>query len=187
MRLKQIIKISPLSREQWGALKDGTAASRPLLAPKPSLALQLVAECCHIATWFFFYERAKKKGRKASSFVNLVFIFRSSSSTTNPVCERRVDLLVCSLPLHRHSYIGFILAFTSSIHNKQQYSLHTRDSSRQPAPSPSLCYSLTHTHRSIGYRNRNPQPLADSSARLMYLRVYDSRVSSHQTSPSPSL
>jgi hypothetical protein len=26
------------------------------------------------------------------------------------VCERRVDLLVCSLPLHRHSYIGFILA-----------------------------------------------------------------------------
>jgi hypothetical protein len=37
------------------------------------------------------------------------------------VCERRVDLLVCSLPLHRHSYIGFILAFASSIHNKQKY------------------------------------------------------------------
>ena len=37
----------------------------------------------------------------------------------NPVCERRVNVLVCSLPLHRHSYIGFILAFTSSIHNKQ--------------------------------------------------------------------
>jgi hypothetical protein len=36
------------------------------------------------------------------------------------VCERRVDLLVCSLPWHRHSYIGFILAFASSIHNKQQ-------------------------------------------------------------------
>ncbi len=52
------------------------------------------------------------------SFVNLVFIFRSSSSTTNPVCERRVNLLVCSLPLHRHSYIDFILAFASSIHNK---------------------------------------------------------------------
>jgi hypothetical protein len=33
--------------------------------------------------------------------------------------ETRVDLLVCSLPLHRHSYIGFILAFASSIHNKQ--------------------------------------------------------------------
>ena len=27
--------------------------------------------------------------------------------------------VVCSLPLHRHSYIGFILAFASSIHNKQ--------------------------------------------------------------------
>jgi hypothetical protein len=36
------------------------------------------------------------------------------------VCERRVDLLVCSLPLHRHSYIGFILTFASSFHNKQQ-------------------------------------------------------------------
>jgi hypothetical protein len=39
-------------------------------------------------------------------------------------------------------------------------------SSRQPAPSPSLCYSLTHAHRSIGYHNRNPQPLAESAARL---------------------
>ncbi len=36
------------------------------------------------------------------------------------MCERRVDLLVCSLPLHRHSYIGFILAFASSIHNEQK-------------------------------------------------------------------
>jgi hypothetical protein len=54
------------------------------------------------------------------SFPNLVFIFRCSSSTTNPVYERRVNLLVCSLPLHRHSYTGFILVFASSIHNKQQ-------------------------------------------------------------------
>jgi hypothetical protein len=46
---------------------------------------------------------------------------RCSTSTTNPVCERRVNLLVCSLQLHRHSYIGFILAFTSSIHNKQPW------------------------------------------------------------------
>jgi hypothetical protein len=37
---------------------------------------------------------------------------------TNPVCARRVNHLVCSLPLHRHSYIGFTLVFTSSIHNK---------------------------------------------------------------------
>ena len=63
----------------------------------------------------------------------------------------------------------------------------SRDSSRQPAPSPSLCHSLTHAHRSIGYRNLNPQPLADSPARLMYLRVYDSRDSSRQPAPSPSL
>jgi hypothetical protein len=37
------------------------------------------------------------------------------------VCARRVNLLVCSLPVHRHSYIGFILAFASSIHNKQHF------------------------------------------------------------------
>jgi hypothetical protein len=36
------------------------------------------------------------------------------------VCASRVDLFVCSLPLHRHSYIGFILAFASSFHNKQR-------------------------------------------------------------------
>ena len=50
----------------------------------------------------------------------------------------------------------------------------SRDSSRKPAPSPSLCYSLTHAHRSIGYRNQT-QPLAESAARLMYLRgLYNS-------------
>jgi len=47
------------------------------------------------------------------------YIFRCSSTTTNPVCEGRVNILVYSLSLHRHSYIGFILAFASSIHNKQ--------------------------------------------------------------------
>jgi hypothetical protein len=35
------------------------------------------------------------------------------------VFERSVNLLVYSLSLHRHSYIGFILDFASSIHNKQ--------------------------------------------------------------------
>jgi hypothetical protein len=63
----------------------------------------------------------------------------------------------------------------------------SRVRSRHPAPSPSLSYSFTHVHRSIGYRNRNPQPLPDSSARLMYLRVYDSRVRSRHPAPSPSL
>ncbi len=62
----------------------------------------------------------------------------------------------------------------------------SRDSSRQPAPSPSLGYSLTHVHRSIGYRNRNPQSLVESTERLMYLRPYDIRDSSWQSSPSPS-
>jgi hypothetical protein len=43
-----------------------------------------------------------------------------------PVCERRVNLLVYSLSLHRHSYIGFILVFVSSIHNKQQLLLRVK-------------------------------------------------------------
>jgi hypothetical protein len=63
----------------------------------------------------------------------------------------------------------------------------SRDSSRQPEPSPSLCYSLTPAHRSIGYRNRNPHLLADSVSRLMYLCVYDIRDSSRQPAPYPSL
>ena len=54
------------------------------------------------------------------------------------------------------------------------------DSRLARAPVLSPCYSLTHAHRFIGHRNRNPQPLADSPARLMYLRVYDSRDSSRQ-------
>jgi hypothetical protein len=37
--------------------------------------------------------------------------FQLDPLTTNPVCVRRVNLLVCSLPLHRHSYIGFIFRF----------------------------------------------------------------------------
>ena len=67
--------------------------------------------------------------------------------------------------------------------------LHYNKSDRRVARAPALspCSSLTHAHRSIGYRNRNPQPLADSAARLMYLRVYDSRDSSRQPAPSPSL
>jgi hypothetical protein len=63
----------------------------------------------------------------------------------------------------------------------------SRDRSRQPAPIPSLCYSLTHAHRFIGYHNRNPQPLSDSVTRLMNLRVYDNRDNSHQSATIPSL
>jgi hypothetical protein len=60
------------------------------------------------------------------------------------VCARRVDLLVCSLPLHRHSYIGFILAFASSFHNKQRF---------RRSPLSSLG-QLTHTRRTDG----SPEP-----------------------------
>jgi hypothetical protein len=61
-----------------------------------------------------------------------------------------------------------------------------RPNSFKSAPSPSsLCSSLTHTHRSIGYLN-NPQPLSDSVVRLIYLRVDDNRPSSFKPAPSPS-
>ena len=46
--------------------------------------------------------------------INLVFIFRCSSSPRNPVFTRRVDSLplVFSLSSHRHSEIGFYLYFS---------------------------------------------------------------------------
>ncbi len=53
---------------------------------------------------------------------------------TTPVCARRVILLVYSLSLHRHSYIGFILAFVSSIHNNKR-GLPTQIPRRHP-PHP---------------------------------------------------
>jgi hypothetical protein len=45
-----------------------------------------------------------------TSRINLVFIFRCSSSRSNPVYARRVDFsaLVFSLSSHRHSYIGLV-------------------------------------------------------------------------------
>jgi hypothetical protein len=66
-----------------------------------------------------------------------------------------------------------------------------RDSSCEPEcilylPRP-YALAFTHAHRSIGYRNRNPQILTESSVRLMYLRVYGNRDSSHHPAPSPSL
>jgi hypothetical protein len=79
------------------------------------------------------------------------------------------------------------------------YELRTGEAQRRSAADPkeekkkkwlglgAFASSIHNKQRPIGYRNRNPQPLADSTARLMYVRVYDSRVSSHQPTPSPSL
>jgi hypothetical protein len=49
-------------------------------------------------------------------------------NSLNPLISSGFSLdawVECSLPLHRHSYIGFILAFASSIHNKQQNRFQT--------------------------------------------------------------
>jgi hypothetical protein len=50
-------------------------------------------------------------GRLHSEFVRLLFLQAHretdsffAASGVNPVCVRRVNLLVCSLPSHRHSY-----------------------------------------------------------------------------------
>ena len=95
--------------------------------------------------------------------------------------------LFCFLPNLFFFYLLKLLLADSAARLMYSRVYGSRVGSHQSAPSPSLCYSLTHAHRSIGYRNRNPQLLADSAARLMYLRVYGSRVSSHQLAPSPSL
>ncbi len=46
------------------------------------------------------------------SSINLVFVFRCSSSPSNPVYARRADFsaLVFSLSSHRHSYIGLVFS-----------------------------------------------------------------------------
>jgi hypothetical protein len=102
----------------------------------------------------------------------------------------RVKTCVCSYNLYAtrdETRNPFFFRDIPLCSNNSSCIYDSRDSSRQPSPSPSLCYSLTHAHRSIGYRNHNPQPLSDSAARLMHLRVHDNRDNSHQSAHSPSL
>ncbi len=72
-----------------------------------------------VSTWFPVAVRSPRANREWRMCACEYKQHWCSSTTTNPVCERRVNLLVYSLSLHRHSYIGFILDFASSIHNKQ--------------------------------------------------------------------
>ncbi len=72
------------------------------------LILNIVAQFLRLCVTVTSHEKKLKKK-----------LFATVSCKKYPVCERRVNLLVYSLSLHRHSYIGFILAFASSIHNKQ--------------------------------------------------------------------
>jgi hypothetical protein len=55
---------------------------------------------------FAFFYSAENKPTKLNISSKII---SCSSSTTNPVYERRVNLLVCSLPSHRHSYSRFYL------------------------------------------------------------------------------
>jgi hypothetical protein len=117
-------------------------------------------------------QQCKERHSLADTVVQLTFvflrvIFRGSpgSFKSSHVLTKDGDSADSARPLH--------------------YSKSDSRLARAPVLSPS--YSLTHAHRFIGYRNRNPQPLTDSSARLIYLRVYDNRDSSRQPAPSPSL
>ena len=116
-------------------------------------------------------QQCKERYHLADTIVDLTFVFLRVIFRGSPflpsshVLTKDADSADSARPLH--------------------YSKSDRRVARAPALSP--CSSLTHAHRSIGYRNRNPQPLAESAARLMYLRVYDSRDSSHQSAPSPSV
>jgi hypothetical protein len=60
---------------------------------------------------FHFRRTAFSSGFKSKVGLTLAKAARCSTSTTNPVCARHINLLVCSLPLHRHSYIGFLFSF----------------------------------------------------------------------------
>ena len=91
---------------------------------------------------------------------------------------------VCLSPLRRSvpviirvpcTSVTFLLCVSNDIQN----------SSHKPTPSPSLSYSRTHAHRSIGYRNIS-QILTESVTRLIHLRVYDNRGSSSKSAPSQS-
>ncbi len=96
-------------------------------------------------------------------------------------CRRRV----CTSILPRSSHVLTKDADSPDSTRPLHYSKSDCRVSRSPVLSP--WSSLTHAHRSIGYRNRNPQLLSESVTRLMFLRVYDNRDNSRQPAPSPSL
>ncbi len=116
-------------------------------------------------------QQCKERYRLAGTVVELTFVFLRVTFRGSPflrsshVLTKDADSADSARPLH--------------------YSKSDRRVARAPALSP--CSSLTHAYRFLGYRNRNPKPLADSAARLMYLCVYDSRDSSRQSAPFPSL
>jgi hypothetical protein len=60
----------------------------------------VVTEFFSPCTWSWTISRTEKGKEKNNSWGQL-------RTTTNPVCVRRINFLVCSLSLHRHSHIGF--------------------------------------------------------------------------------
>ena len=116
-------------------------------------------------------QKCKDRYRLADTVVELTFVF--------------LRVIFHGSPFLRSSYVLTKDEDSADSTRPIHYSTSDRRVARAPELSPRS--SLTLAHRSIGHRNRNPQPLAESSTRLMYLRVYDSRDTSHQSETSPSL
>ena len=76
-------------------------------------------------------------------------------------------------PFLRSSYV--LKKDTDSTDSVRPIHYSTSDHRVERVPVLSPCSSLTLPHWSIGYHECNPQPLTESSSRVMYLRVYDSR------------
>ena len=104
-------------------------------------------------------QQCKERYRLAQSVVELTFvflriIFRGSPSLRSlPVLTKVIDSADSARPIHYSTFDA---------------------SPPSPAPSPSPPSSLTHVHRCIGSRNTARQILP-TSAKLMYLCMYDSR------------
>jgi hypothetical protein len=113
---------------------------------------------------------------------NLVPLLPSPGAANQQGSTRVVTRINSKLPLFWLNFLFF--SFPPFCFLKVHFCIFD---STSPAFASTVCYSLTHAHRPIGYRNPNPQHLAKSAARLIYLRVYDSWYSSCKPASSPSI
>ena len=116
-------------------------------------------------------QQCKERYRLADTVAELTFLF--------------IRVIFLGSPAFRSSLV--LTKVTDSADSARPIHYSTFDASPpSPAPSLSPTSSLTHVHRYIGSRNATRQTLP-TSAKLTYLRVYDSRegVSEHAASPSP--
>ncbi len=88
---------------------ENTVCSRSTIAQTDKFLEFFILTGSHPSVWFIINNVLPITLSNISS-INVVFIFRCSSSTRNPVYTRRIDSspLVFNLSSHRHSYIGLV-------------------------------------------------------------------------------